>query len=92
MQGRHSAIRITLTPDEHATLQHWLRQTVRIHAAWQRRARLILLLAQGVRPTQVARLVGINRRHIYKWVHRFEATRIEALKTMSGRTRRRTQE
>jgi transposase-like protein len=87
MQGRHSTIHIILTPAEQAILEHWLRQTVRIHAAWQRRARLILLLAQGVRPSEVSRVTGISRAHLYKWVKRFQAKRIEALKAGSGRKR-----
>jgi transposase len=87
-QGRHSAIHIVLTPHEAATLTRWLRATARIHSAWARRARLILLLAQGVRPTQVARMVGFSRRHTYKWIHRFQAHRVEALKAGSGRRHR----
>lgn len=36
------------------------------------RARIILLLAQGETIATICRRVGLGRRHVYKWIARWE--------------------
>jgi len=40
-------------------------------AGQARRARLLLLLAEGRTITEAAATVGLSRRHSYKWIQRF---------------------
>ena len=68
--GRKTSITIRLTLVERQTLLAWQRAT-NIRAGLVRRARIILLLADGMTITDIAATVGIRRRHVYKWVQRF---------------------
>src|SRR5215471_12750238 len=68
--GRKTSFSIRLTPAERQTLLAWQRTTT-ISAGLARRARIILLLANGMTITDIAATVGISRRHVYKWVQRF---------------------
>ena len=77
-QGRHTALQIALTPEERWTLEAWQRSTT-IAVGPARRARIILLLADGVSLTQIAASVGISRRFVYKWVARFQAQGVDGL-------------
>lgn len=83
-RGRHSSLSITLTQEEQKELAHWLRSTT-MPAGKVRRARLILLVAQGVPLSQVARTVGIRRRFVYKWADRFLKQRLDGLEDEPGR-------
>ena len=83
-RGRKTALTITLTPEERQTLLAWQRSTT-IRSGLLRRARLILLLADGVAITTIAARVGISRRFVYKWVQRFLAQGIEGLADKPGR-------
>jgi hypothetical protein len=69
-QGRQTALVILLTPAERLTLLTWQRGTT-VSAGLARRARLILLRADGMPITTIATTVGMGRRHVYKWLHRF---------------------
>lgn len=69
---------ITLSPADRATLESWQRATT-MPAGRARRGRLILLVADGVPISQVARKVGLGRRHVYKWLNRFAMKGIEGL-------------
>jgi transposase-like protein len=71
-RGRTTSLTITLTPVERRTLLAWQRATT-IRAGLLRRARMILLLADGVPITAIAATVGLSRRHVYKWAQRFLA-------------------
>ena len=77
-RGRKTSYTIRLTPPQRQTLLAWQRSTT-ISAGLVRRARIILLLADGVTITDIAAAVGMSRRHIYKWVERFLQQRLEGL-------------
>ena len=77
-RGRKTALLVQLTPAQRQTLLAWQHST-RISAALARRARIILLLADGMTITDIARTVGIHRRFVYKWVQRFLAEGVAGL-------------
>jgi len=69
-RGRKTSFTIRLTPAERLTLLMWQRATT-ISAGLARRARLLLLVADGMTITAAAATVGLSRRHSYKWLRRF---------------------
>ena len=69
-QGRKTRMRVSLTEENRSELESWQRSTS-ISAGLARRARVVLLLATGTSVSQTARVVGIERRHVYKWARRF---------------------
>jgi len=87
-RGRKTALTIYLTPTERQTLRAWQRATT-IAAGRARRARIILLVADGVPLTEVAATVGISRRFVYKWVQRFLEQGAAGLADKLGRGYRR---
>jgi len=87
-RGRKTSLTITLTPAERQTLLAWQRSTT-IRIGLLRRARIILLVAAGVPITDIAAMVGISRRFVYKWVQRFLEQGIEGLADRPGRGGRR---
>jgi transposase len=87
-RGRKTSLTITLTPEERRTLLAWQRSTA-IRAGLLRRARIILLVADGMPITDIAATVGISRRFVYKWVRRFLEQRVEGLIAKSDRGSRR---
>jgi hypothetical protein len=84
-QGRRTALHVELTPEERRTLTRWQRQRT-LPGGVMRRARLLLLVADGLALSEVARRVGLNRPHVYTWVRRFQA---EGLAGLEERPRRR---
>src|ERR687888_1096817 len=86
--GRKTSFTIRLTPAQRHTLLAWQRATT-ISAGLARRARIILLLADGVTITDIAATVGMSRRHVYKWIHRFVQEGVEGLQERPGRRYRR---
>src|SRR5262249_12098353 len=68
-RGRKTALTLHLTPDDRETLTRWQHSTT-IRAGEAKRSRLILLLAEGLPVVQVATMVGITRRFVYKWARR----------------------
>ena len=82
-RGRRTSLTIRLTPAERLTLLAWQRSTT-IPAGLARRARLLLLLADGMTITEAAAIVGLSRRHTYKWIHRFVQERLEGLVDKPG--------
>jgi hypothetical protein len=85
-RGRKTALMIYLTPAPRQTLLAWQRATT-ISAGRARRARIILLVADGVPLTDVAATVGISRRFVYKWARRFLEHGVEGLADKAGRGR-----
>ena len=77
-RGRTTSLTIQLTPAERQTLLAWQRSTS-IPAGLARRGRMILLLADGMTITDAAAVVGLSRRHSYKWIQRFVQQRVEGL-------------
>ena len=69
-RGRRTSLTITLTDEERQTLLAWQRSTT-IPAGIARRGQIILLMADRVPISHIAATVGISRRFIYTWVHRF---------------------
>ena len=88
-RGRKTSLTIHLTAEERQTLMVWQRSTT-IHAGRARRGRIILLLANGMPISHIARTVGISRRFVYKWVKRFLEYGLEGLADKQGRGRGRT--
>ena len=78
MQGRHSALHIALDDAARATLQGWLRRQ-KTPMSLGKRARAILLLADGQTFAATARQVALRERHVRKWALRFVASGIEGL-------------
>ena len=87
-QGRKTALTILLAPTERQTLLAWQRATT-VSAGLARRARIILLLAEGMPIVEIAATVGISRRFVYKWAQRFVAARLDGLADKPGRGSRR---
>jgi hypothetical protein len=69
-RGRTTSLTIRLTPAERLILLTWQRAPT-ISAGVARRARRLLLVADGVTITAAAATVGLSRRHAYKWLRRF---------------------
>jgi hypothetical protein len=86
-RGRRTSLTIRLTPAERRTLLTWQRATT-VPAGLARRARLLLLLADGVTITEAAATVGLSRRHSYKWIQRFMQEGVEGLVDRPGRGHR----
>ena len=76
--GRKTSLIIRLTPAQRLTLLTWQRSTS-IPAGLARRARMLLLLADGMTITDAATMVGLSRRHSYKWLQRFVQEGVEGL-------------
>jgi hypothetical protein len=69
-RGRHTALTITLTAPERATLQAWQRAR-RLRAPLERCGRIVLLFETGMSVAAVARTVGVSRKGVYHAVRRF---------------------
>jgi len=83
-RGRKTSFTIHLTPAQRQTLLAWQRSTL-IPAGLARRARIVLLLADGRTITDIAAAVGMSRRHTYKWIQRFVQEGLEGLEETPGR-------
>jgi hypothetical protein len=70
MLSRNARMKVSLTPKQRDELLGWLRRT-NLAAGLAKRARAILLVAQGTNISETARLVDLQRRHLYKWIERF---------------------
>lgn len=77
-QGRKTQIRVVLMKEIRRELESWQRSST-ISAGLARRGRIILLLADRTAISEVSRLVGIERRHVYKWVQRFLSHGLDGL-------------
>ena len=86
-RGRKTSLSIRLTPAERLTLLAWQRATT-IPAGLARRARLLLLLGDGMTITEAAATVGLSRRHTYKWIQRFVQEGLAGLVDKPGRGHR----
>ena len=88
VRGRKTSLTIRLTPAQRQTLLAWQRSTT-LPAGQARRGRVLLLLADGVPITNIAAVVGISRRFVYKWAQRFLEEGLEGLASKQGGRRRR---
>ena len=78
MLSRETRMKVSLTAEQRDELLGWLRRT-NIGAGLAKRARAMLLLAEGTNVSETARLVGLQRRHLYKWIERFRKQDIVGL-------------
>lgn len=69
---------VSVTNDQWEELEFWLRKQT-IPAGLAKRARAMLLLAGGNHVSETAQLVGMERRHLYKWIDRFRERGIAGL-------------
>jgi hypothetical protein len=83
-RGRKTSLTIRLTPAERRTLLSWQRSTT-ISAGLARRARMLLLRADGMTITDIAATVSMSRLHTYKWLQRFVQAGLAGLADKPGR-------
>ena len=86
VQGRKTTLTIRLTAEECQMLRLWQRSTT-LPAGRAKRARIFLLLADGVPISDIADIVGTTRHSIYKWAERFLKEGLEGLADKPGRSR-----
>lgn len=77
---------ITLTPEEHSELSRRVRAAT-ISQRDGRRARVILLAAQGESRADIARLIGFSLPSVTRWCQRFQELRLDGLIDKPGRGR-----
>lgn len=77
---------ITLAPEEFAELSRRVRSAT-IYQRDGRRARVILLAAQGCLRVDIARLVGFSLRSVTCWCQRFQELRLGGAADKPGRGR-----
>lgn len=70
MQGRRTALIVQMDEDTREKLLSWLRAT-KMPQGLAKRARAMLLLAEGHSYAATARQVGLRERHVRKWAQRF---------------------
>jgi Helix-turn-helix domain len=78
MRGRPSQLKVAIDEATRATLEGWLRRQ-KLAAGLARRARAMLLLADGQPYTHTAAQVGLAERHVRKWAKRFVAHGLDGL-------------
>lgn len=81
--ARKTSLTIHLTPADRQTLRAWQWSTT-LRPGLVRRARMILLRADRVTITAIAVAVGVSRRRVYKWIHRFRQERLAGLEDRLG--------
>jgi hypothetical protein len=84
---RASELVVELTEEQRRELESWQRSTT-MRAGLVRRGRVVLLRAQGVPILRIAREVGLQQRHVRKWVSRFREQGIDGLSDKPGRGRK----
>jgi hypothetical protein len=85
-KGRHTSYVITLTLPERRHLEALQRQAV-VRPDVLRRARIILLLAEGETITDIAHRADMSRKHVYKWIERYLRIGLGCLWDKPGRWR-----
>ena len=86
-RGRKTSLQVELSAEQRRELESWLRCTT-MRAGLLRRARIVLLRAQGLSVSDISRSVGMRRRHVAKWVKRFIAQGLDGLQDKPGRGRK----
>lgn len=86
-RGRKSSLVVLLTLDEQDELEAWQRSSL-ISAALARRAKMVLLRAQGLSITDISLVVDDERSVVYKWLTRFSTLRLPGLSDKPGRGRK----
>ena len=70
MANRIERCIVSLSAEQREELEA-LQRRPSVAAGLVKRARAILLLAEGASVSATGRLVGMQRRHLYKWIDRF---------------------
>jgi transposase len=88
VSGPRSARVVDLSHEERATLESLTRRTT-VAAGLVRRARMVLLAADGMPLDRIARAIGADRTIVRTWVDRYRAGGLAALedRPRSGRPR-----
>jgi len=88
MRGRKSALKLVLSDEERRTLRQWARSTTTA-AGLARRARIVLLVAEGNSLSGTARQVDVMETVVRLWCTRFLKQRLDGLSDLprSGRPR-----
>src|SRR5687767_10978746 len=81
MPRLRTPIRITLSEDERLELERRARALTATHRSVVR-AKVILLLSEGMTVSDVARTVGYRRRIVRKWAWRFVEKRLKGLEDL----------
>ena len=87
MRGRKRSFVVELSPAQRADLERWQRSTT-TSVGLARRARVLLLLAEGRSLTDAARIAGMTVRNARKWVRRFLSLGVDGLHDQTGRGRK----
>jgi len=72
---------VSLTEEQRRELTHYTRATT-IPAGLARRARIVLLAAEGTPIREIVRRVGVQRNIVRKWLDRFRDRGIEGLEDL----------
>jgi transposase len=79
---------VVLTDDERKLLNGWVRARTTPRRLVDR-ARIVLAAAEGRTPTEISEAVGATRATVYKWLARFEESRVEGIEhELPGRGRK----
>lgn len=78
VQGRHTRLRVTLTPEARVALEAVLRCHT-TPAGLARRVRGVLLAADGQPLRHVAQTIGLARRILYLWLRRYQTEGLRGL-------------
>jgi len=71
-------VSIELTEAEREQLESWSRRRTTAQALAQR-SKIVLLVADGLRPGEIAERLDVHRNTVAKWRRRFEAERLDGL-------------
>jgi len=86
-QGRHTQLQVELTAEDRSVLESLQRSTT-VKAGLAKRARIVLLRAEGQSVTSISRTVGLARLFVYKWVERYNRQGVAGLVDKTGRGRK----
>ena len=78
MANRIGRCIVSLSSEQRQELEA-LQRRPSVAAGLVKRARAILLLAEGVSVSATGRPVGMQRRHLYKWIDRFRTQGVPGL-------------
>lgn len=87
MRGRKPRFAVCLTPEQRTELERWQRSTT-LPVGLVRRARVVLLMAEGHSLTAAAQTCGLTQRNARKWVLRFLERGLAGLEDKPGRGRK----
>ncbi len=78
MANRTERSSVSVTSEQREELEA-LQRRPSVAAGLARRARAILLLAEGTSVSATSRAVAMQRRHLYKWIDRFRRQGVSGL-------------